>query len=175
VADMTAFHAAITPTATAEFFLQKYENFVEDLQIFVKTITESAKYIINNQQKNVQSYSNKVSLVSQNMLLNNRQRVDNQLQLLNFVSQKILSNNRQSVNKQSQELHFIAQKLFMKEKNNLNLFAEKMKLLDPVNILAKGYTITTKNGKLITSAKNIESGEEIETAFVDGKTKSIVK
>jgi exodeoxyribonuclease VII large subunit len=153
VADMTAFHAAITPTATAEFFLQKYENFVEDLQIFSKTITDSAKYIINNQQKNVQNYSNKVSLVSQNMLSNNRQNVDKKLQML----------------------HFITQKLFMKEKNNLELFSEKIKLLDPVNILTKGYSITTKNGKLITSAKKIKSGDEIETTFADGKTKSIVK
>jgi exodeoxyribonuclease VII large subunit len=114
-------------------------------------------------------------MVSQNMLLNNRQNVDNQLQLLNFVSQKILSDNKQDVDKKSQILHFITQKLFMKENNNLILLSEKIKLLDPVNILTKGYTITTKNGKLITSAKQMKSGEEIESTFADGKTKSIVK
>lgn len=47
--------------------------------------------------------------------------------------------------------------------------------LNPLNTLSKGYSITTHNGKPITSTKNLSKDDMISTACVDGTINSIIK
>jgi exodeoxyribonuclease VII large subunit len=47
--------------------------------------------------------------------------------------------------------------------------------MSPQNILRKGYAIVKVNEKIISSAKNIEAGEEIEVILKDAKLISTVK
>ena len=51
---------------------------------------------------------------------------------------------------------------------NLNLLESKVKLLDPINTLARGYSITRKKGKAITNTDEIQPGESIETILASG-------
>ncbi|MFC1595885.1 exodeoxyribonuclease VII large subunit [Candidatus Margulisiibacteriota bacterium] len=51
----------------------------------------------------------------------------------------------------------------------------KMELLNPVNILERGYSITKKNGKVIKDADTVSTGDEIETVLFRGTVKSNVK
>jgi len=44
----------------------------------------------------------------------------------------------------------------------------------PDYILAKGYSITLKNGKAVKSAKELSQGDTIETVFAEGKVGSVV-
>jgi exodeoxyribonuclease VII large subunit len=58
----------------------------------------------------------------------------------------------------------------------LNMSKERLRLLDPQNILQRGFTITTQNGVILKSATQITNEIELETRFADGKIKSkIVK
>jgi exodeoxyribonuclease VII large subunit len=49
-----------------------------------------------------------------------------------------------------------------------------LNILNPVNVLKRGYTITTKNGIIIKSAQLAGSDDIIDTQFSDGKIKSRV-
>jgi exodeoxyribonuclease VII large subunit len=40
--------------------------------------------------------------------------------------------------------------------------------LNPLLTLKRGYSITKKNNKVISSAKDVESGDEIDIEFDDG-------
>ena len=44
----------------------------------------------------------------------------------------------------------------------------------PNYILAKGYSITLKNGKAVKSVNELSQGDEIETILAEGKMKSVV-
>lgn len=48
-------------------------------------------------------------------------------------------------------------------------------LLNPDNILKKGYSITYHNGKVLKDAKDLKSGDEISTRFDQGTVESIVR
>jgi len=48
------------------------------------------------------------------------------------------------------------------------------RLSSPDYILAKGYSITLKNGKAVKSAKKLSQGDSIETVLAEGKVKSVV-
>jgi exodeoxyribonuclease VII large subunit len=47
-------------------------------------------------------------------------------------------------------------------------------MLDPANVLKRGYTITTKEGMIIKNSGQLTRDDQIETIFSDGKIKSQV-
>lgn len=68
-------------------------------------------------------------------------------------------------------------KMWMDDNNKkLIMSKEKLRLLDPQNILQRGFTITSQNGVILNSATQVSEEIELETRFADGEIKSkIVK
>jgi len=60
------------------------------------------------------------------------------------------------------------------EQNRLNMIEKTVELVSPERLLEKGYTLTLKNGKIVKSAQEVTSGDELCTCFADGKVKSKV-
>ena len=56
----------------------------------------------------------------------------------------------------------------------LNLVS-KLETLSPLLTLQRGYTMTKKDGKVISSAKKIKKGDKIEVSFTDGEIDAIVE
>ena len=50
-----------------------------------------------------------------------------------------------------------------------------MQLLDPANILRRGFSITMLNGKPVTDAAQLPEGTVIETTLYEGSVKSVVQ
>lgn len=62
-----------------------------------------------------------------------------------------------------------------KKAQDLELMAEKLKWISPDRLLQQGYTLTEKNGSLVTSVKDLKPGDTIVTYLRDGKIISTVK
>ena len=60
------------------------------------------------------------------------------------------------------------------EHHRLQLIEEKAKALDPTLLLARGYSITLKNGKAVRDAHTLQKGDEIETRLAHGTIHSTV-
>ena len=50
-----------------------------------------------------------------------------------------------------------------------------IRLMDPINVLKRGYSITTINGKTVSNSNNAEIGDEITTKTSTFILTSIVK
>ena len=59
--------------------------------------------------------------------------------------------------------------------HRLQLIEERLKALDPTLLLARGYSITTYNGRAVRDASQLPPGTEIETRLAKGKITSVVK
>lgn len=67
-------------------------------------------------------------------------------------------------------------KLLFKEKERIHLNENTVRLLNPENVLKRGFTLTLSDGKIVKSVKKLKLSEELETQFADGTVKSkIVK
>jgi len=56
----------------------------------------------------------------------------------------------------------------LKQNNKLLLLEKSIETHSPVFLLRHGYTITTLNGKRVTSAGEVKSGDKIRTFVHDG-------
>lgn len=65
-----------------------------------------------------------------------------------------------------------ARNFLHKEKERVSLNENTVRLLNPENVLKRGYTLTLKNGKIVKSVHDVQVDETIETRFTDGKTES---
>lgn len=56
----------------------------------------------------------------------------------------------------------------------INNLGNSLEMVRPENVLKRGYTITSYNGRIIKSISEIKADQVIDTQFGDGKVKSRV-
>ena len=85
----------------------------------------------------------------------------------------------EAVLKQHSSLQHIQDKLLSESRKKLFKQAERLKLnentvrlLNPENVLKRGFTLTLKEGKIVKSVNDLESGDELTTRFADGNVQS---
>ncbi len=77
------------------------------------------------------------------------------------------------------KFHFLQESLgketrnfVQREKERIHLNDNAIRLLDPENVLKRGYTLTLKEGKIVKSVEDLQVNDNIETRFPDGEIKS---
>lgn len=55
--------------------------------------------------------------------------------------------------------------LISEKQNKLDNICGRLKALDPLSVLERGYSITLKNGQPVTGADDIEIGDDIVIRF----------
>ena len=65
-----------------------------------------------------------------------------------------------------------SRKCMFKEQERIRINENTVRLLNPENVLKRGFTLTLKEGKIVKSVKRLKVGEELETRFADGKVQS---
>lgn len=94
---------------------------------------------------------------------------------LNYLIRGELSKNRNLLVQFQQLVKIRAVEAIRTESKNLHQIKEKLRLVDPQNILKRGYSLTMVNGKLLKSIQLIKEGDLLETRLGDGTIESIVE
>ena len=67
-------------------------------------------------------------------------------------------------------LHFQLPQLF-----RLELLQQRLKDASPERLLARGYSITLKDGKVVKDFKQVQEGDEVVTRIYQGELLSVIK
>lgn len=197
VAEMISFKNAITPTELADFLIQRFHNFSVPVKKAEEIIVDKAKRILTEEKIKFRNAIKYFQSVACNKLLRSRNDIQSQsnslLQHAKFlikveresfvlVSKSVkkttgllfISSN-QEVEKLASELNknFIFQ--LDKQKSILNSIEKNVNILDPINILRRGFTMTLHNGKTMKSYTEVKPGDVIVSVFADGQVSSDVK
>ncbi len=65
--------------------------------------------------------------------------------------------------------------LLQDARHGIKLLSQRIEGCDPKLLLGRGYTMTMSGKRLVRHASELRQGQEIETIFMDGKVKSVVK
>ena len=95
--------------------------------------------------------------------------LDSLMDKLNFASKNIINENKTKlfrlensiVLKNPTEITRSKREIFLKN-------FEKLEVLNPLKTLKRGYTLAKSNDKVISSAKDVETGDQIDIEFDDG-------
>ena len=175
ILDMVAHTALKTPTAVAEFIISsslEVLNFLDEMaekmqNSVIRRIEQEKNYLLLLSTRLPQSVQRTLNQ-SVSHLTDLQHRL--QLKTVDFIVK-----NRTYIDQKNTQLSVVTNSLLQSQHSYLKLLETKLQLLDPQQLLKKGYSFTTHNGKLVTSITQLQSSDTITTTLADGTIDSIVK
>jgi exodeoxyribonuclease VII large subunit len=154
ISDFVADLRAATPTGAAELAVPN----IIDLKALIKQYKIRSYQTINNY---LNIYLNKLKSLKESYILKNP------LALYEVKEQK-LSN-------YIDRLNTYIDNLLERYKFNYKIILNKITLLNPLNILEKGYSVVSKDKEIIKSTKKLKENDEIIIKLYEGKLKALIK
>jgi len=154
IADFVADLRAPTPTAAAELSTPNMEDLKKNLKQITIRLNENIIKRVGFNNLKIEALAN--SFIIKNPMIiyeNKKQTID----LLNYRINEYMHN--QINNKQIKMTNLI----------------EQLKLVNPLNILERGYSLVYKDNKLISSIKNLKEKDILKIKLSDGEIEAIVK
>jgi len=196
VTDMVAFQSVKTPTAVADHLIRCITDAENQLNEMSSGIAENTRLIIEKYRDINESFKLKLIPVVRLMISNQKEKLSNRIiEIINFGKEYIdragLSPANQSSKLVSSTGSYIMSKKTTVDRNRDDLVSltlnsienrkirtagleNSLNILNPENVLKRGYTITTKNGIIIRSTGLVAVDDIIDTRFSDGEIKSKV-
>ena len=109
-----------------------------------------------------------------------RRRADEE-RLLDRMTHRMVSAAADGVERRRHGIQLLEQRIGIqapfrveKEKNRLQMLSQRIEDNSPERLLARGYSITLKNGKAVTKATQVKTGDLLITRLSDGNVESKV-
>jgi exodeoxyribonuclease VII large subunit len=196
VTDMVAHRSLKTPTAVADHLVECIAAAESRLDELSEGIAELSRTVIKEYLELTESYRLKLIPLAKLLISAKKENLANRMiEVINIGREFIMRAGFKTENQKSRLVSLAGsytvgkKSLIEKEKNeimkvisksvaNLKLKLEglqiNLKILDPENVLKRGFTITSLYGRIIKSAASVNTDDVIETQFSDGKIGSRV-
>ena len=175
ILDLVAYLNLKTPTAVAEYLISRtleldmeLLSLSERLQKSVILRLEQEKNLLISLSSYIPQHALRLLASSDNKLTSLQYRIE--LKTADFIAK-----NRTLLDRREEQIKVLAPNLLKTKQSQLDILQTKLQLLDPQQLLKKGYSFTTHNGKLVSSTTQLASGDIITTTFADGTVDSVVK
>lgn len=168
-----------TPTAAAEHIILQAANALAHIGDLSNQVVSIARDYIARAKEQLSYYAGNVPIMTQRIIETNTLRLQNFIQNIPLhVQRRIEGENAQLARHKDAIKNAVAQ-VKMKETMRLEALGDKIELLSPRKVMARGYTLTTCEGKIMTDAAQLEAGKLVTIHFRDGKvvagTQSVIK
>ncbi len=135
------------------------------LQRSIKQFSFKKEHELNRLKHNIKSKVLLRFAISKNNLVQKQRNLKHTIKGSMLKQRSILVHFKDLLESQSQKMIF-------REQEKIHFHENTTRLINPENILKRGYTLTLREGKIIKSTKQLRLNEEIETRFADGSVQS---
>jgi len=175
IVDMVAHTFCKTPTKAAQFLVERISSFMDNLGYIQDKIFRVSQDLIANRKKELQITAQKSSsLVSMYFRIQSQELLEKKHNILH-VTTLALASRKQILLRNFDIVKSTSDKILKHFLYGLKHIKSKIKLLDPRNILKRGYSITYKDEKAVKSIKDVAGADLIKTVVYDGDIFSTVK
>jgi exodeoxyribonuclease VII large subunit len=197
IADFVADLRAPTPSAAAEILSQSYSQLNETLDGYKLLIANAVASLIKRESQELQNLSKRlrhpgdklrelsqkldntetyIKKSIQNHLLSQRNNLSLQSsKLLQQSPARNLQESKHKLSDLSKILTFLISQISKEKQSSLLALSSTLEAVSPLAVLNRGYSIlTTKRGEVVTSEKEVETGEELIAKLKEGEIRTKV-
>ncbi|MBI4648683.1 MAG: hypothetical protein HY738_19385, partial [Bacteroidia bacterium] len=196
IVDRVAYISVKTPTAAAEFLIEKFQSVYDKLQEYQNMLVNFSTDILQKQydllnilqvksasiaKDAIFSTKTKISLVAQQFSNSIQNYIYDRKNEFSFIYERIKPYMTRFLVLKNKELErllillkFNSTKYIENKKHLLEMHNLRAIHFDPLNVMKRGYSITKYNGKTLKSIHDINQGDKILTVLIDGKLGSII-
>lgn len=197
VAEMVSFRSAITPTELGDFLIQVFHEFSVPVNEAQKTIRSTALRLLESNKSLFQSEIKHFKNASMLYIQRSEQLLQNETRTLQAKARKLVGMNSEQLNaavfglktesKNSLKEYFIELDRFQnslltysrtqleKENRELDHLRGLVRLLDPKQVLKRGFSITTHNGVSVNKDMKMKEGILLQVQTYDFMIKTIIQ
>ena len=197
VADMVACRALKTPTAVAGFLIECMNEAEISINDLSQEIKESVGLILDRNRSRLETSRIKLIPTARIMISEIKEHLSgkmldlvntgkkyivragllpaDQLSRLRPAAKGYISARASRISQYIQNLRSHSLNALRMNTVSINGFEKTLAALNPENVLGRGYTITSQNGRILKKGAALKKGDVIDTLFSDGTVSSIVK
>lgn len=153
VLDIVAYKRAKTPTAVADFMIEKIEEAYDGQNILRERFVALSGQLLEEASMKLQNLLFRLPVQAIGL-------IEKQISVLELYEMRLKN---------------AAMRLLQKAESQLVEKESFLKLSSPEYILSKGYSITRLNGKTIKNSEILKKGDQITTRFYQGEIRSTVE
>lgn len=170
ISDFVADKRAPTPTGAAVLAVPD----INEVKNNLNNLSNRANKNITNR---IKQNKTKLTHISEKQILKNPESIyeikgmglDNIVNKLHFVSKNIINSNKTKLFKLENSIVLKNPIEITKSKRDACLRnIEKLEILNPLLTLKRGYTLAKTNDKVVSSAKDVKTGDQLDIEFDDG-------
>ena len=143
----------------------------------VKTPTAAAEFLITKMDKCadvLDEMSARLMLGVRNRLLWEHRRIENLAQRIPSMVYKRIADAKYDLLSAQRNLQMASRQFLSAKKHRLELLQQRLNDALPEKQLARGYSVTLKDGKAVKDASLLKEGDKLITMFYQGQVESII-
>lgn len=153
VLDSVAHTRVKTPTAAAEFLIDSMNAAADELEMLAARLQESVRGLLSQEQRRLVAYKNRIPSAVY------RQISGAKLALLTA----------------KKDIAQVVTSSLSRRRHRLELLQQRLMDASPEKQLARGYSITLKDGKVVKDSRQMQEGDEVITRLYQGELLSTVQ
>lgn len=197
VLDLVANVRCKTPTAVADFLIERLSKELELLENCAATLKVCAQNKLNAQLQRMDSFVALIPLVFsrvidkekaryrilserlpnaiQNVCRGERSRCERLVMRMEMNTKSMIANMQNRLLHVSERLQFVVPAVLSRQKQRLESCERGIRLAQPERVLKLGFSLTLKDGKAVTDASQLSPGDRIVTRLSNGEVTSRVE
>jgi len=175
VVEMVSGRNLITPTDVAYFLIQQFHNFSGRMQELAGKITDYADGMLEG-EKRVQGD------LGRQLIQGIKRMIDEERRGQGDLAKSLMKDAGLMMNDEKNKLHRLSaimelnlRQFILRQGMRITQVTDQVRMLDPVNVLKRGYSITYARGKVLLDTADVNPGDEIITQLHTGTVSSEVK
>lgn len=153
VIDAVAHTRVKTPTAAAEYLIARVHESAAVVENSGGRICQAVRWVLEYEKQQLDTYCHRMQMTLVTGLQREHYRLEQWVQHFPLVVRTALE----------------------REQHRLQLWEQRVDSLSPDKLLARGYSITLKDGHAVTDATTLSSGDRLVTRMAKGEVRSIVE
>ena len=176
IADFVSDLRAPTPTGAAELAVPNQTDVLKHIEQLRIRANENIYKKINYQKLYLDSLKNSFVIKSPMIMYENKkQKLDMNLEKIKNLINNILEVRKSKFNLlKSNYLLNNPNEIYKHQQIKLENIIDKLNIINPLNTLKRGYTLTYFDGNIVKDIKDIKVGNVIKTRFTNGTVESTV-
>ena len=167
-----------TLNSTGKLFHARIINVFNTQRNYIRETTANLKHIttnrVNNEKQNLNTFSKSIKTETSDFLKTEHKAIDQFLKDIKKSFEQKRNDENQNLSQTKANL-IRSTKLELNNKNNqLEFASQKLNILDPENILKRGFSITKINSKPLMNTTQIKEGDHIHTRIYKGEIDSTI-
>jgi exodeoxyribonuclease VII large subunit len=185
VAEMVSFRNEITPTKLAEFLLQTFREFEQEIKRLNREMMAHSLQLIDKTKQDFNGQVRVFKHASLRFTDSLKNELNQQIIELKNTTRYFLKNENDAVLSLKNDYRIVTKEIITAERNTLSLISKPIKgsllhfferkesdleqlektvnILNPSNVLQRGYSLTLLNGKILSAKNKPKKGDLIES------------